>query len=294
MQKPSSRIGRVGNRSAEKIVPKKVTLKKTALKRTASQKPTAKKRVSNTRRIRINRLSRPFVPWENRTETLETTNIIATDLAMTVVEDTMPIQSPPDVPPMEHEDSAISAVDAPAPEAALAVVQESTSLVPSRSFMLCENQTYVIQTPQSSTPHSSMASSQQFWKQALGVTMKIPPALLSLLGWRTSYAPISQERLALQMLILNGSVRASNVEFRYSTSQEEAKSLSRSFAVLPPPDRHHLTPLQKLRMRLHAGGTQFIQRLYTQHAYARLHSRGMQLFERIRRELTIRSYLSRI
>jgi len=289
MQKPSSRIGRVGNRSAEKIAPKKV-----ALKKTASQKPTAKKRLHSARRARINRLSRPLVPWENRTEALETTNIIVTDSATAVAEDTTPIQSPPTVIPMEQADSAISLIDSPAPEAAIAVTQDTKSMVPSRSFMLQENQTYVIQAARTAIPQASTASSDRFWKQALTFTMKIPQVLLSLLGWRTHYAPVSQERLALQMLILNGSVRASNVEFRYSTSQEEAKSLSRSFTVIPPSDRKHLTPLQVFRARLQARGTQLFQRLYTQETYAGLQSRGIQLFERVRREMTIRSYLSRI
>lgn len=289
MQKPSSRIARVGNRSTEKIAPKKV-----ALKKTASQKPTAKKRVYSARRMRINRLSRPLVPWENRTEVLETTSVTIPDSAMTVPEDTTPIQSPPTVIPMEHGDSAISLIDSPAPEAAIAVMQDTKSMVPSRSFMLRENQTYVIQAARTAIPQASTASSDRFWKQALRITVNIPQVLLSLLGWRTSYAPVSQERLALQMLILNGSVRASNVEFRYSTSQEEAKSLSRSFTVIPPSDRQHLTPLQTFRARLQARGTQLIHRLSTQETYAGLQSRGIQLFDRVRRELTIRSYLSRI
>jgi len=294
MQKPSSRIERPSTRSTTKVAPKKATPPKGATKKTAPKKRTVKRRVYGVERIRINRLSRPLIPWENLTEVVDITHARNPEPVMPDVENIRTPQSSTAMMPTEHRGSTISVINAAVPETTMAVEQDSTSLVPSRPLMLWENQTYAIQGARTAAPQISTASAERFWKQALAVTMKIPPALLSLLGWRTSYAPISQERLALQMLILNGSVRASNVEFRYSTSQEEAKNLSRSFAVLPPPDRHHLTPLQKLRMRLHAGGTQFIQRLYTQHAYARLHSRGMQLFERIRRELTIRSYLSRI
>jgi len=160
--------------------------------------------------------------------------------------------------------------------------------------MVWENQLSVIQAARIAAPQTATASTGQFWKQALSITMNLPRIVLSLFGRRTQRTPISQERLALQMLIVNGSVRASNVEFRYSTAQEETKSLSRSFAALPPSDRQNLTPFQALRARLHGRGTQLMQRLYAQETYSGLQSRGTQLMDRVREELTARSYLSRI
>jgi len=178
-------------------------------------------------------------------------------------------------------------------DSTMEVVQDATSMAPSRSLMLCENQPYMIRECETSIPDTPAASLKRFWKHAVSFTMNLPPLLLSLVGWRSNYTPISQERLALQMLIVNGSVRASNVEFRYSTSQEEAKSLSRSFTVIPPSDRQHLTPIQAFQARLQSRGGQLIQRLRMQDAYGRFCARGTQVFDRVRRELTIRSYVSR-
>lgn len=287
MQKLSSRVERVSNRSAQKVSPQKATLKKVMLKKMSSSKRTVQKRVSSARRTRITRASKSFGRQDNRICVGDAVSAVDQTSSMPLTESPNVLQASSILAPPDNHACVPSDIDSATPEATTAVAEDFMSMVPARSLMVCENQTYVIQEPETNIAHTSATSLKRFWKHAVTVTMNIPSVLLSLLGWRTNYAPMSQERLALQMLILNGSVRASNVEFRYSTAQEEAKNLSRSFAVLPPPsDRQRLTPLQALR-------TRFSRSLHMQETYGRLCSQGTQLFQRVRRELTIRSYLSR-
>ncbi|MDH5667809.1 MAG: hypothetical protein OEY86_07355 [Nitrospira sp.] len=296
MQKASRRIGSVGNRSAQKAAPKKVAAKKVAVKKTASSKRIAQNRVYRTKRTRMVRVAKSLLPQDNLAgaiDTIETVDAANHASSVTITEHS-DIQQDSNI--LMSSDSPVSVVSDITPVvqgATMEIVQDTVSEEPSRSLMLCDGHNYMVQTVETADSQVSGTALKRLWKHAVTVMMNLPPVFLSLVGRRADYAPVSRERFVLQMLIINGSVRASNVEFRHPTSQEEAKSFSRSFTVLPPSDYYHPTLLQALRARLHSRGGQLVRRLRMQDAYGRLCIRGTQLFDRVRRELTIRSYLSR-
>ena len=286
MQKLSSRIGRVGNRSAQKAAPKKVVTKKASLKKTASSKRIAQSRVYRTKRTRMVRVVKSLLPQGNQAGVVDTIDTANHASSVTITEHPDLQQDFSILLPSDSPVSVVSDMTTAIPEVKMEVMQDTTSVAPSRSLMLCESDNYVVQTVETANSQVSGPALKRFWKHAMTVMTNLPSAFLSLVGRRADYAPISRERFVLQMLIVNGSVRASNVEFRHPTSQEEAKSLSRSFTARPPSDHYHPTPLQALR-------TRFSRSLQMQGAYGRFCARGTQLFDRVRRELTIRSYLSR-
>jgi hypothetical protein len=135
-----------------------------------------------------------------------------------------------------------------------------------------------------------------FWKNL--VDIKVPDHKQALAKplelWQTYRKRKEETRKAIQMLAISGAVRPGNVEFRYSTSPDESGILARSFAVAPPSETDSPTPLHLLYGRLQTRVLHVIERLRLQESYAHLQSRCLHLFHWIRRELTARSYFSRI
>ncbi|MCP9449298.1 MAG: hypothetical protein NNA31_05925 [Nitrospira sp.] len=135
-----------------------------------------------------------------------------------------------------------------------------------------------------------------FWKNL--VDIKVPDHKQALAKplelWQTYRKRKEETRKAIQMLAISGAVRPGNVEFRYSTSPDESGILARSFAVAPPSETDSPTPLHLLYGRLQTRVLHAIERLKLQESYVQLQSRCLHLFHWIRRELTARSYFSRI
>jgi hypothetical protein len=135
-----------------------------------------------------------------------------------------------------------------------------------------------------------------FWKNL--VDIKVPDHKQALAKplelWQTYRKRKEETRKAIQMLAISGAVRPGNVEFRYSTSPDESGILARSFAVAPPSEPDSPAPLHLFYSRLQTRVLHVIERLRLQESCAHLQSRCLHLFHWIRRELTARSYFSRI
>lgn len=136
-----------------------------------------------------------------------------------------------------------------------------------------------------------------FWKNLLE-DIKVPDHKQALAKplelWQTYRKRKEETRKAIQMLAISGAVRPGNVEFRYSTSPDESGILARSFAVAPPSEPDSPTPMHLFYSRLQTRVLHVIERLRLQESCAHLQSRCLHLFHWIRRELTARSYFSRI
>ena len=291
MQKQLSKVGKVSSRSVKRIAAPKAAAKKPA---STLKKRAVKKSVNSQARIRNNRLSIPLTPWENRTSVVAPVSSPAPESLLTATDHTRNAPSSTPHMPWNNRAAALNTANSSTPHTLMIPVQERQSMAPPQPVILRGNQTYKRRATDVVVPQAFQATPVKFWKRSLTASLQIPSMLLSLFGWYNSQRPLQQKRMVLQMLIVSGSIRPCNVEFRYSTTPEETGSLSRSFAATPPTDIHPSTPLQMFLARSQAGGAQLIQRLRMQECYVRLYGRWIQLVERLRRELSTRANLSRI
>lgn len=251
MQKQLGRIGRASGRSTKKGVQKKGAQKRSAQKRSAEKKQVPNKRAVRKRAhgsARI-RASRPFSP----------------------------------LLPRENQACMLSAVGSTIPIASLTTAERTKSIVAFSPLLPRENQACVLSAVGTSLPQASTATMEEWWESAMRETTNISPTIMSLFGWRTYRLRMQQKRLALQLLVVNGSVRPGNVDIRYSADPNEAGTVCRSFAVPPRSDTHSLTSLQVFYARLRARGVQLVRWLRLQEACTRLQSCRMQLLEWVRR-----------
>jgi hypothetical protein len=280
MQKQLGRIERASGRSTKKVAPKKI-----APKKLGSSKRTARKHAHVSVRTRISPPSSPLTTWESQ---------VAPEAVATTEESAKSIVSSSPLMPWENRTRVPRVTATTVPEAPPTTANGVQNIASSRSLMPCEYRTRVLSAARTAIPQGETSTTKKYWKYVVTETMKLPSMIMSFLGWRTHRMATQQTQMVLQMLVLNGSVRSGDVEFRYGNSPEEGGVLSRSFAAPPPSDGHPPTSLQAGCARLRTRGIQLIEEARLQERYARVQSRGMQLLEWLRRELTTLSYSSRM
>lgn len=238
--------------------------------------------------------SSPLPTWESQARVLSAAGQAVPEAVATTEENAKSIVSSGPLMPWENRTRVPRVDDTTVTEAPSTIAESGKNIVSSRFLMPYENRARVLSAARTAIPQGETSTTKKYWKYVVTETMKLPSMIMSFLGWRTHRVATQQTQMVLQMLVLNGSVRSGDVEFRYGNSPEEGGVLSRSFAAPPPSDGHPPTSLQAGCARLRTRGIQLIEEARLQERYARVQSRGMQLLEWLRRELTTLSYSSRM
>lgn len=187
--------------------------------------------------------------------------------------------------PRENLASMLSAGGSAIPVASPTTAEGTKSIVAFSALLPGEKQACALSAVGTSLPQASTATMEEWWESAMRETTNISPTIMSLFGWRTYRLRMQQKRLALQLLVVNGSVRPGNVDIRYSADPNEAGTVCRSIAVPPRSDNHSVTSLQVFYARLRTRGVQLVRWLRIQEACTRLQSCRIQLLEWVRRSV---------
>jgi hypothetical protein len=323
MQKQLDRVGRASGRSTSKGIQKKNAAKKLAPNKRASRKP-----VHGSKRTGITRHFSALSTWEKQMYALDAAGTDVTDVLTTaikgsanlvscdsltlqdhcapavgttnpdtrvtlatVTESSMGLDSSNQLIPQENLDRSLSASGTVVPDNPMTATRNTG---PSSLIVPREHVTYILNAAGPAIRRGSMATPRRYSSAPRRHAGFLPPIITSLFGWRTYRKRVQEKRAVLQMLVVNGSVRPGSVEFRYSADPEETGTLCRSFAVSPASDDRPPSALHALSMRLLGRGMHLVQSMHLPERCAHLQSRSLQLFDWLRRELTTRSYPSRV
>lgn len=323
MQKQLERAGRASGRSMSKGMQKTSVSKKPAPHRRASRTP-----AHGLKRAGITRHANPLSTWEKQVYALDavgtdvpevltmatkgsanlvscdsltlqdhcapavgTTNAGTRDGLATAAENPKSLTPSNSLIPQEHLVHSLSASGTVVPETPMTAARNTG---PSSLVVPREHVTYILNAAGPAIRRGSMATPGRYSGVPRIHTRFLPALITSLFGWRTYRSRVKEKRAVLQMLVVNGSVRPGSVEFRYSADPEETGTLCRSFAVSPASEDCPPSRLHALGVRLLGRGIQLVQSMHLPETYAHLQSRSLRLFDWLRRELTTRSFPSRV